>query len=189
MHAEQQRFWIALLNLHRTWADDDAALAFVPPRHRDFERPPDWPWPKAQAYLLNNLDLLRDSHARLEAGRPIEADSFNLVLAECSLRLRVWPRLEDLHHAVRAKAQLGSRVEALQVTSDAAALNPGTRYVRHTLQRAFYYFALYADHRLSDPRYPEVSPERWHVPAEPDAHGDLRLVEPRAVQAVPREAP
>ena len=37
MYAEQQRYWISLLNLQRTWASDEAALGFLPPRYRDFE--------------------------------------------------------------------------------------------------------------------------------------------------------
>ena len=72
MYAEPQRFWIALLNLHRTWTSDEAAMAFIPPRFRDFTSKPDWPQAKAQAYLLNNLELIRESYRRLEAGEPLD---------------------------------------------------------------------------------------------------------------------
>ncbi len=187
MYAEQQRFWLALLNLHRTWGSDDAALAFIPPRHRDFDNPPDWSWPKAQAYLLNNIELLRESLARVENGQPVDVDLINLVLSDCALRLHAWPNLAELRRAAKSKADLGSRVEALQVTSDSGALNPGTRYIRATVQRAFYYFAQYVDHRVSDPIYPEVSPERWRVVQAEDGSGDLTLVEPRQQLSPPTE--
>jgi hypothetical protein len=184
VYAEQQRFWVALLNLHRTWTDDEAAAAFVPPRHRDFDGAAEWPRAKAHAYLLNNLELLRESHARIEAGALPDFDALNLVLAECALRLQPWGSVADLRRAARAKQELGSRVELLQATADLAACNPGTRYIRATIQRAFYYFAQYADHRLSDPRFPEVSPGRWQVVAAPDGSGDLELREPESGAAL-----
>ena len=180
MIPEQQRFWIALLNLQRTWHSDRSALAFIPPRHRDFQSRPEWPQPKAQAYLLNNLEILRESFTLLEEGQALEFDLINNVLDGIHLRLRAWPNVQDVQRAARAKAEVGGRLEILQAESDLAACNPGTRYIRATIQRAFYYFAQYVDARLSDPRYPEVSPDRWHVRAKPDGSGDLELVPPQS---------
>jgi len=71
VYPEQQRYWIALLNLHRTWTSDEAALGFLPPRHRDFESTSEWPRRKALTFLLNNLELIRDSWQRLEAGEHV----------------------------------------------------------------------------------------------------------------------
>ena len=171
MYADQQRFWTALLNLQRTWGSDDAAIAFIPPRHRDFDSKPLWPWPKAQAYLLNNLELMRDNVRKLEAGQPLDYDEVNHVLSDLSLTLQPWSNMVELKGAATAKAELGGRLEVLQVTSKLDDMNPGTRYVKATVQRAFYYFAQYVDARLSDPAYPEVSPGRPHVTI--DAAGDF----------------
>ena len=178
MYADQQRFWTALLNLQRTWGSDDAAIAFIPPRHRDFESKPLWPWPKAQAYLLNNLELIRDNFTKLEAGQPLDYDELNHGLADLSLALQPWTNTVELKRAATAKSELGGRLEVLQVTSKLDELNPGTRYIKATVQRAFYYFAQYADARLSDPAYPEVSPGRLHVTA--DEGGDLVIQEDAA---------
>jgi hypothetical protein len=178
VHPEQQRFWIALLNLQRTWTTDEAAMAFIPPRFRDFTTRPDWPLPRARAYLLNNLELLRDSYRRLEAGEALDYDLLNHALCDLRVRLQPWVDPAALARAARAKAELGGRLEVLQVTADMPECNPGTRYVRATIQRAFYYFAQYVDERLSDPAYPTVSPGRPHVREREDLSGDLVLVEP-----------
>ncbi|MDA1194961.1 MAG: hypothetical protein O2894_07220 [Planctomycetota bacterium] len=178
MYADQQRFWTALLNLQRTWVDDDAAMGFIPPRHRDFEQPPLWPWPKAQAYLLNNLELLRENFRKLEAGETLDFDELNHGLADLTLKLQSWASGPALRKAATAKAELASRLEVLQVTSALDDLNPGTRYIRATIQRAFYYFAQYVDARLSDPLYPDATPGRLRV--QVDAGGDLVLVEAAA---------
>lgn len=178
VYAEQQRFWIALLNLQRTWSSDESALAFIPPRFRDFTSRADWPQAKAQAYLLNNLELIRESYRRLEAGEALDYDLLNHGLADLVLRLQPWTNAQDLRRAARAKVELGGRLEVLQVTGTMEEANPGTRYVRATIQRAFYYFAQYVDHRLSDPAYPAASPERLHVREREDGSGDLVLVEP-----------
>ena len=173
MYPEQQRFWIALLNLQRTWATDDDAIAFIPPRHRDFDSVIPWPWPRAQAYLLNNLELLRDNYTKLEAGQPLDYDELNHGLGDLRLTLQAWTNTTELKQAAVSKSELGGRLEVLQVTSDLAELNAGTRYIKATVQRAFYYFAQYVDARLSDPAYPDVSPGRMHVRV--DAAGDLVL--------------
>jgi hypothetical protein len=178
VYTEPQRFWIALLNLQRTWTSDEAAIAFIPPRFRDFASKPEWPQPKAQAYLLNNLELIRESYRRLEAGQPLDFDLLNHGLQNLRLRLQPWIDPRDLRRAARAKVELGGRLEVLQVTAPMDALNPGTRYIRATIQRSFYYFAQYVDHRLSDPLYPDVSPGRLHVREREDGSGDLVLVEP-----------
>lgn len=178
MYAEPQRFWIALLNLQRTWTSDEAAMAFIPPRFRDFTSKPDWPQAKAQAYLLNNLELIRESYRRLEAGQALDFDLLNHGLLDLQLRLQPWTDPTDLRRAARAKAELGGRLEVLQVTADLDELNPGTRYIRATIQRSFYYFAQYVDHRLSDPLYPGLTPGRMRVRPREDGSGDLVLVEP-----------
>ena len=89
-----------------------------------------------------------------------------------------------MRSASSAKAELGGRLETLQVTSDQEGLNPGTRYIRATIERSLYYFAQYADERLSDPAYPDVSPGRWHVALRDDGSGDLVLVGPDESQTV-----
>lgn len=180
MYAETQRFWIALLNLQRTWTSDEAAMAFIPPRFRDFTSKPDWPQPKAQAYLLNNLELIRECYRRLEAGQPLDFDLLNHGLQDLRLRLQPWVDARDLRRASRAKTELGGRLEVLQVTAPMDELNAGTRYIRATIQRSFYYFAQYVDHRLSDPLYPGVSASRLHVREREDQSGDLVLVEPES---------
>ncbi len=184
MHPEQQRYWISLLNLHRTWTSDESALGFLPPRYRDFESTKEWPRRKALTFLLNNLELIRASYWRLEEGEPIDYDLLNNGLEGLRLSLHPWRGLADVRSASRAKTELGGRLETLQVTTDHAGMNPGTRYVRATIERSLYYFAQYADERLSDPAYPEVSPGRWHVAARDDDSGDLVLVEPEENGAV-----
>jgi hypothetical protein len=175
MYGEQQRFWIALLNLQRTWSNDQAALTFIPPRHRDFTSAPDWPEGKAITYLLNNLELIRESHRRLEAGDPPDWDLLNHGLDGLRLRLHPWASLEAWRRASRARAELGSRLETLQVTTDAERSNPGTRYVRATVERSLYYVARYVDDRLADPAYPGASPGRWRAVKKEDGSGDLAL--------------
>jgi hypothetical protein len=176
VHAEQQRFWTALLNLQRTWSSDAAAISFIPPRFRDFTSRPEWSEAKALAYLLNNLELIRESYRRLEAGQALDFDLLNHGLANLSLRLQPWRDPRDLKRAATAKSELGGRLEILQVTPDMSEMNPGTRYIRATVQRAVYYFAQYVDDRLSDPLYPAVSPRRAHV--REDESGDLVLTDP-----------
>lgn len=177
MYAEQQRFWIALLNLQRTWLTDEAAIAFIPPRFRDFTSKPDWHQAKAQAYLLNNLELIRESYRRLESGEAVDYELLNHGLADLQLRLQPWTNGQELRRAARAKVELGGRLEVLQVTPAMEGMNPGTRYIRATVQRSFYYFAQYVDHRLADPAYPGVTPGLAHVRERPDQSGDLVLVE------------
>lgn len=190
MYAEQQRYWVALLNLQRTWSTDEAALTFIPPRHRDFTSAPEWPQAKAIAYLLNNLELVRESHRRLEAGEMIDWELLNHGLAGLTLRLFPWESLGAAREAQRARADLGSRLETLQVSSragsnPAAITNPGTRYIRSTVERTLYYFAQYVDDRLADPAFPGVSPGRWRVALREDGSGDLALMtaQPAARQA------
>lgn len=178
MYPEQQRYWTALLNLQRTWASDDDAIGIIPPRHRDFSDPEAWPYRRAQAYLLNNLELLRTSFERLESGQPLEYESINHALEGLTLRLHPWPSVSDIKTAARAKSEIGGRLETLQVTSGGEAQNVGTRYIRATIQRSFYYFAQYVDYRLADPAYPGVSRDRWSIQAASDGSGDLLVVPP-----------
>ena len=187
MHAEQQRFWTALLNLQRTWSSDAAAISFIPPRFRDFSSRPDWPEAKALAYLLNNLELIRESYRRLEAGQSLDFDLLNHGLANLTVRLQPWLDPRDLKRAATAKSELGGRLEILQVTPEMSELNPGTRYIRATVQRSIYYFAHYVDDRMSDPLYPAVSPGRTQV--REDESGDLVLVETEAPHGAQRQTP
>ena len=184
MYPEQQRYWISLLNLHRTWTSDEAALGFLPPRHRDFESTKEWPRRKALTFLLNNLELIRQSYLRLEAGERLEYDLLNHGLQGLRLGLHAWRGLADVRSASNAKSELGGRLETLQVTSDHAGLNPGTRYIRATIERSLYYFAQYADERLSDPAYPDVTPGRWHVALRDDGSGDLALLGPEESRSI-----
>lgn len=185
MNLEQQRFWIALLNLQRSWASDEAALTVIPPRHRDFSGAPDWPQKKALVYLLNNLELLRENHRRLEAGEPLEYDLLNAGLEGLRLRLAPWTDLAERKRAAQARADFGARLETLQVTSAREGVNPGTRYVRATVERCLYYFAQYVDERLADPAYPGVSPGRWRVIEDLHSGGDLMLEPAPPSVAVP----
>ncbi len=175
MYPEQQRFWVSLLNLHRTWADDEAAFTFLPPRYRDFESSPDWPRRKAMTFLLNNLELIRESYRRLEAGEVLDYELLNTGLEALTLRLQPRQTLGEIRSASRGKIDLGGRLETLQVRTNQEKMNAGTRYVRATVERALYYFAQYVDDRLSDPAYPDVSPGRLCVVVRPDGTGDLAL--------------
>jgi hypothetical protein len=181
VHPEQQRYWIALLNLQRAWTTDEAAIGFIPPRHRDFSDPPGWSSRKALAYLHNNLELIRESWRRLEAGEPLDTDLLNHGLAQLRLRLHPWPNVTAVQAASQAKEEIGGRLETLQVGGTSNAFNPGTRYVRATVQRSLYYFAHYVDHRYADPAYPAASPERMRV-IEATSGGDLVLVPGTAVK-------
>lgn len=184
MVPEQQRYWISLLNLQRSWVTDADAESFLPPRYRDFTRPPAWSRRKAFAYLLNNVDLIRESHRRLEAGELLDYDLLNHGLSSMRLRLQPWGSVAEAQAAGRVRAQRGGRLESLQVRGREEALNPGTAYIRATVERSLYYFAQYVDHRLADARYPDVSPAGWRVVA--GAQGDLDLREPE--QSVAGEA-
>ena len=135
---------------------------------------------KAQAYLLNNLELLRESHTLLEAGQALDFDLINHILQGLTLQLQPWPNTEEVRQAAQAKAEMGGRLEVLQALGHEKEenVNPGTRYVRATVQRAFYYFSQYVDDRLSDPLYPGVSPDRWHIRMNRSGSGDLELVVP-----------
>ena len=42
-------------------------------------------------------------------------------------------------------------------------LNPGTKFVRNTVERALYFFAMYVDYRFSDSAYPDASPGKFQV--------------------------
>ena len=173
MILEQQRFWVALLNLQRAWAADEEALAVIPARQRDFTSAPDWPERKALAYLLNNLELIRENHRRLELGEPLEYDLLNAGLEPVRLRLFPWADLAERRRAAQARAELGGRLETLQATSSREGSNPGTRYIRATVERCHYYFAQYLDDRLADPLYPASSPGRWRVEESAASGGDL----------------
>lgn len=175
---QQQRTWIALLNLQRSWASDEAALAIIPAAQRDFTRGVEWPERKALAYLLNTLELLRESHRRLEAGEPMDYDSLNASLSPLRLQLFPWTRLDMHRKEVEARAALGGRLDTLRVTSGREGLNPGTAWLRDTVERCVFAFAQYADERLSDPAYPGCSAGRWRVMARAPAGGDLVLEGP-----------
>ena len=113
---------------------------------------------------------------------PLDYDLLNHGLQGLSLQLQPWASTTDVRAAARAKEEVGGRLETLQVRSELDGLNPGTRYIRATIQRSLYYFAQYVDARLSDPEYPGVSPDRWHIREAQDGSGDLVLVPPQSDQ-------
>ena len=157
MYTEEQSYWMDLVNLAATWRGDEDLLRFLPERHRDFETTPRWSRRKAYAFLVNNLDVLRDSHHRLEDGRPLEYDLLNHILGSCRLRLFDWGDVSALPSIRRGKTSRGARLETLQAVGGVDGLNPGSAFVRGTVERAFFYFAKYVDYRLDDPGYPEAS--------------------------------
>ena len=179
MYLEQQRYWVALLNVERGWSSDEDALSILPASARDFASPPDWPERKALAYLMNHLGLLRDSWRRLEEGKALDAALLNQGLETLRLGLHPWGDAGSLAAARRAKADAGARLETLRVASAGGGpYNLGTRFVRGTVERSLYYFAQYADHRLSDPAYPGRSLDAWHVVAKNGSDGDLAILLP-----------
>lgn len=175
MIPSQQRTWIALLNLQRSWASDEAALSIVPAAQRDFTRGTEWPERKALAWLLNHLDLLRESHRRLEAGEPLDYELLNASLAPLRLQLFAWTDLEARRKAVEAREALGGRLDTLRVTGTREGANPGTAWLRDHVERCLWAFAQYVDERLCDPAYPGCSPGRWRVVESAAAGGDLVL--------------
>jgi hypothetical protein len=179
VYLEQQRYWVALLNLQRSWTTDEDALSILPASARDFDAPPDWPRRKAVAYLMNHLDLLRDSWRRLEDGRRLDLDLLNQGLEPLRLSLHDWGDADGLASARRAKTAAGARLETLRVASAGGGpFNAGTRFVRGTVERSLYYFAQYADHRLSDAAYPGRGRDRWQVVATAGPDGDLGILLP-----------
>jgi len=168
MYIEEQTYWFDLVNLAASWRGDDDITRFIPERHRDFSSTASWPQRKAYAFFVNNLDVLRSSHARLEAGRPLEYELLNNILEDCRVRLFDWGDVAAIGEIRTSKENRGGRLETLQAVGDRNGLNPGSAFVRSTVERAFFYFAKYVDYRLSDPAYPESSPKRFRVMACPD---------------------
>lgn len=175
MYPEQQRYWVSLLNLQRTWTDDATALSFLPPRYRDFTSGAEWAERRALTFLLNNLDLVRESWRRVEAGEQLDYDLLNAGVGALTLRIQPWRSVGEIKSASRAKVDLGGRLETLQVTTSHENLNPGTKYIRATVERALYYFAQYVDARFADPAYPSVTPGRYSAVSSSDGSGDLVL--------------
>ncbi len=164
MYLEEQNYWVDLLNVAATWSDDSVDIVrLVPERFRDFETLPNWSRDRATAYLRNNLESLSAAHAALESGAPIDYDSINNVIENCTLRLFDWGDPTALRAIRRSKAGRGTRLETLQASGPRDGLNPGSGFLRSTVERAFYYFARYADHRLADPVYPESSANTLRV--------------------------
>ncbi len=163
MFLEQQQFWVQLVNTVAAWKDEEVLLAYVPERVRDFSVPPGWSLTRAFNYLLNNVDVVRTNHAALEAGRRLDYEMINHVLSAAVPRLIDWGDLEAIRARSGARARVGSRIETLVALSPKNGLNPGTVFVRNTVERAFFYFAMYADYRFSDPEYPGASPGKFQV--------------------------
>ena len=90
MYIEEQTYWLDLANLATSWKDDEDVARFIPERHRDFTSSPSWTRRKAFAFLVNNLDVLRNSLHRLETGRPLEYELLNNILSGCHVRLFDW---------------------------------------------------------------------------------------------------
>ncbi len=168
MYIEEQTFWFDLVNLAISWQGDEDIARFIPERHRDFGSTANWSQRKAYAFLVNNLDILRSSHSRLEAGRRLEYELLNNILEGCRVRLFDWGDLASIGDIRRSKDNRGARLETLQAIGERNGLNPGSAFVKSTVERAFFYFAKYVDYRLSDPAYPEASPKRFLVRACPN---------------------
>jgi hypothetical protein len=163
MHLEEQTFWLDLVNLAASWRGDEDVARFIPERYRDFESSPQWTRRKAFAFLVNNLDVLRDAHRRLEEGRPLEYELLNNILGDCRLRLFDWGDAGAITAIRRSKANRGARLETLQAVGTHDGLNPGSTFIRASVERAFFYFAQYVDDRLADPVYPDSSPQRLRI--------------------------
>ena len=161
MYLEEQSYWVDLLNTTAAWAADADldVTKLVPERFRDFTSKHHWPERKAAAFLSNNLGALRAAYGALEAGTRIDFDSINHVLEACRLRLFDWGDDAALRAIRRSKASRGARLETLQLVGDQERLNPGSSFLRGTVERAFYYFARYVDLRLADPAYPDQTPD------------------------------
>ena len=165
MYIEEQTYWMDLANLATTWQDDEDVARFIPERHRDFTSTPSWGRRKAFAFLVNNLDVLRNSHRQLETGRPLEYELLNNILSGCRVRLFDWGDVSSIGVIRKSKESRGNRLETLQAVGDRDGLNPGSAFVKSTVERAFFYFAKYVDYRLDDEAYPDASPKRFLVRA------------------------
>ena len=163
MFFEQQQFWMSLVNDRPGWEDERVLIETVPAEFRDFGTPPGWPATKALNYLVNNVDALRAAHGALETGRPLDYDLLNNILSEGFLRLVDWGGLPEIRARREARERAGERIDTLQAVSRKAGLNPGTVYIRNTVERAFFYFAQYVDYRFSDDAYPDASPGMFQV--------------------------
>ena len=163
MFLEQQRFWMELVNAQARWEDEAALESYVPEKHRDFSDPPGWPLRKAYNYVVNNLDVIRTNHRALETGERLDYAMLNNILSEGVLRLIDWGRLEDIRAQQAARARVGGRIETLVAVSRKTGLNPGTIFLRNTLERAVHYFAMYVDYRFSDAAYPDATPGKFQV--------------------------
>jgi hypothetical protein len=161
----QQRFWLGLVNSRESWTGEEEFLRAVPEEFRAFPDPPGWPRQKAMNYLANNVELLRAAHRALETGERLDVDMLNTVLSEGILRLRAWGGLDEIRAAREQASPQGGRVETLLALSRRDGLNPGTAWVRDTVERAFYYFAQYVDYRIGDAAYPDASPGTFQVRA------------------------
>ena len=163
MFLEQQRFWMELVNAQARWEDEAALEAYVPEKHRDFGVPPGWPLRKAYNYLVNNLDVIRTNHRALETGERLDYEMLNNILSEGALRLIDWGSLGNIRSQQAARSRVGGRIETLIAVSRKQGLNPGTIFLRNTLERAIHYFAMYVDYRFSDPSYPDATPGKFQV--------------------------
>jgi len=168
MYIEEQTYWMDLANLAVSWQDDEDIARFIPERHRDFESTPQWSRRKAFAFLVNNLDVLRNSHHRLETGRTLEYELLNNILSSCRVRLFDWGDVSAIGVIRKSKESRGGRLETLQAIGERDGLNPGSAFVKSTVERAFFYFAKYVDYRLDDPAYPDATPKRFQVRACPN---------------------
>jgi hypothetical protein len=160
---EQQSFWVELVNSRERWQDEQVLEDYVPARFRDFSDPPGWPARKAYNYLVNNVDVIRSNHRALEAGDRLDYDMLNNVLSDGVLRLVDWGSLEAIQGQQTARRRVGGRIETLVAVSRKDGLNPGTAFVRSSVERALFFFAQYIDYRFSDPAYPDASPGKFQV--------------------------
>lgn len=170
------RSWIDLVNAQDGWLTDESMLRVIPEDSREFGSVPEWPKPKALAYLNNNVSALRLNHARLEGGEPLDLDLLNAVLDGISLRVVDWRQRADFRELAVERWRRGERLVFLQPPAESEGWNRGTVHLRALVRRATFHFARYVDQRLADPAYPGATPGTLRV---------LRCSAPQCTTLVP----
>lgn len=163
MHAGH-RSWIDLLNAQEGWLTDAQMLTVIPEESRDFESGPNWPLPKALAYLHNNASALRVNYQRLEAGELLDVDLLNPVLDTITMKFVDWRRKRsDWRDLAAERRRQGDRLAFFAPAPQTDGWNRGSTAIRHLIQRATFHFCRYADLRLSDPAYPGATSGMFRV--------------------------
>lgn len=151
-----------LVNAREGWSGPDAIEMAVPAPARDFSDPPGWPKERAWTYFVNNVDLIRANHAALEAGQKLDYDMLNVILADGVLALVDRGGVEGLR-GHRESRETEKRIETLTAVYGCRDHNPGTTFIRDTVQRVFFFFAKYVDYRVGDPAYPDATPGTFQI--------------------------